>query len=226
MNRFVRKARILISSNSLPLPALRVLTLAAYPTISYGLRAAIEADDATQYAGDANEWRALPDALAERHVQVILADIDWSADDLDEAGGLAGLPPVLLLADGADAGFAALSQGFRGVLLRESGVAEIQAGLRSLAAGLAVIDPRILPLIQGAQVQHTSARDEIEQLSPREIQVLDLIARGYPNKAIALELGISEHTVKFHVGSVLTKLGAASRSEAVAIAMRHGMVTI
>jgi DNA-binding NarL/FixJ family response regulator len=203
-----------------------VLTLAAYPTISFGLRAAIEADDAAEYAGEAREWRDLPDALAGRQAHVILADIDWSGDDLEEAGGLAALPPVLLLADGVDAGFLALSHGFRGVLLRDGGVDEIQAGLRSLAAGLAVIDPRILPLIQGAPMRRAGEREELEALSPREIQVLDLIARGYPNKAIALELGISEHTVKFHVGSVLTKLGAASRSEAVAIAMRHGMVTV
>jgi DNA-binding NarL/FixJ family response regulator len=208
------------------MPELRVLTLAAYPTISYGLRAAIEADDAAEHAGDAGEWAALPELLAGGEVDAVLADIDWTDDDLEEAGGLAALPPVLLLADGVDAGFAALSAGFRGVLLRDSGVDEIQAGLRSLAAGLAVIDPRILPLIQRAPASPADAPGRIEQLSPREIEVLNLIARGYPNKAIALELGISEHTVKFHVGSVLTKLGAASRSEAVAIAMRHGMVTV
>lgn len=203
---------------------LRVLTLAAYPTISYGLRAALEADDLAEHAGDASEWSALPDALEGREVDAILADIDWTPEDLEEAGGLAALPPVLLLAEGEEAGAAALSEGFRGVLLRDSGVDEIQAGLRALVAGLAVIDPRILPLV--GRAPEPDGREQVDQLSPREIEVLNLIARGYPNKAIALELGISEHTVKFHVGSVLGKLGAASRSEAVAIAMRHGLVTV
>jgi DNA-binding NarL/FixJ family response regulator len=210
----------------------RVLTLAAYPTISYGLRAAVEAeghgepDSTLEFAGSHNEWRALPEAVESSGAMAVLADIDWSADDLDEAGGLAGLAPVLLLADGLDAGYAALTAGFRGVLLRDSGLDEIQAALRAVAAGLAVVDPRVLPLIQQPRAPSGPPDDDIEPLTPREAEVLELIARGYPNKAIAVELGISEHTVKFHVGSVLAKLGAASRSEAVAIAMRHGMVTV
>ncbi len=207
-------------------PVVRVLTLAAYPTISFGLRAVIDAGEAMVYAGSASEWRALPEAIAGREIQAILADIDWMADDLDDAGGLPALPPILLLADDEEAGFGALSAGFRGVLLRDSDVDEIVAGLRSLAAGLAIFDPRILPLLRSGSMPAPEAHEEIEVLSPREIEVLNLVARGYPNKAIALELGISEHTVKFHVGSVLGKLGAASRSEAVAIAMRHGMVAI
>ena len=204
----------------------RVLTLAAYPTISYGLRAAVDSDDALAYAGNVSEWLSLPERLADDDVQVILADIDWTADDLDESGGLAALPPVLLLAEDEDAGFAALAAGFRGVVLRDSGLDEILAALKALAAGLGVIDPRILPLVQDPPAHGNPGGTGFESLSPRETEVLELIARGYPNKAIALELGISEHTVKFHVGSVLAKLNAASRSEAVAIAIRDGMVTV
>lgn len=204
----------------------RVLTLAAYPTISYGLRAAIESDESLSYAGNVSEWAALSDRLADGDVGIILADIDWTEDDLREAGGLAGLPPVLLLAEDIDSGYAALATGFRGVLLRDTGVDEILSGIRALDAGLAAVDPRILTLVHDPSPQGGQAMADFEPLSPREIEVLDLIARGYPNKAIALELGISEHTVKFHVGSVLGKLNAASRSEAVAIAVRHGIVTV
>ncbi|CAN5807302.1 response regulator transcription factor [soil metagenome] len=204
----------------------RILTLAAYPTISYGLRAAIDSDESLAYAGNVSEWRALPERLADADVQLILADIDWSDDDLIGNGGLATMPPVLLLAEDEDAGYAALGAGFRGVLLRDRGVDEILAAINALVSGLAVVDPRILPLVQGPPAQRDRNATAFGPLSPREVEVLDLIARGYPNKAIALELGISEHTVKFHVGSVLAKLNAASRSEAVAIAIRNGMVTM
>jgi DNA-binding NarL/FixJ family response regulator len=147
-------------------------------------------------------------------------------DDLADVGGLAGVPPVLLLAEDVEAGYRALASGFRGVLLRDSVVEEMLAGIRALAAGLAVVDPRILPLLQSPPAPGNAPAQPFEALSPREIEVLNLIARGYPNKSIALELGISEHTVKFHVGSVLAKLNAASRSEAVAIAISQGMVTV
>ena len=203
-----------------------MLTLAAYPTISYGLRAAVESDEALSYAGNLNEWGLLPERLSDGDIQVILADIDWTEDDLSDAGGLASLPPVLLLAEDADAGYAALTAGFRGVLLRDSSVDEILAAIKTIAGGLAVIEPRILPLLRRTPTGSSPERAGIEPLSPREAEVLDLIARGLPNKAIALELGISEHTVKFHVGSVLGKFSAASRSEAVAIAIRHGMVKV
>jgi len=221
---FVRKDQTQISNSAPNRP--RVLTLAAYPTISYGLRAAIESDDALSYAGNLNEWTALAERLSDGDVQVILADIDWTDDDLAEAGGLDGVPPVLLLAEDVEAGYSALLAAFRGVLLRDSVVDEILAGIRALAAGLAVVDPRILPLIRARPPQLSTGTMSFDPLSPRETEVLNLIARGFPNKAVALELGISEHTVKFHVGSVLAKLNAASRSEAVAIAISHGMVTV
>ncbi len=178
------------------------------------------------YAGNVNEWAALPERLLDGGVAVILADIDWSEDDLSEAGGLAVLPPALLLAEDVDAGLQALASGYRGVLLRDSAVEELLAGLHALAAGLAALDPRILPHIQALPDASTGPAAPREALTPRETEVLNLIARGFPNKAIALELGISEHTVKFHVGSILGKLHAASRSEAVAIAISHGMVTV
>lgn len=203
-----------------------MLTLAAYPTISYGLRAAVESDETLSYAGNLSEWSALPERVADGDVAVILADIDWTLDDLVEAGGLANLPPVLLLAEDTDTGYQAVASGFRGVLLRDSAIDPMLAGIKALAAGLAAVDPRILPAMQAPAAPRALDDPALEPLSPREAEVLNLIARGYPNKAIALDLGISEHTVKFHVGSVLAKLNAASRSEAVAIAISRGIVAV
>jgi two-component system, NarL family, nitrate/nitrite response regulator NarL len=92
------------------------------------------------------------------------------------------------------------------------------------AAGLIVLDPTVA----GATGIHAHARTSPagESLTAREREVLELVAAGLPNKAIARELGISEHTAKFHVGSLLGKLGAGSRTEAVTLATRRGLLPI
>jgi DNA-binding NarL/FixJ family response regulator len=66
----------------------------------------------------------------------------------------------------------------------------------------------------------------VEPLTPREQQVLELLAEGLPNKAIAVRLGISDQTVKFHVASISAKLGATNRTEAVRLALRRGLLTL
>ncbi len=66
----------------------------------------------------------------------------------------------------------------------------------------------------------------MEQLTARELQVLQLLARGLPNKQIALQLGISEHTVKFHVSSIYARLGVSSRTEAVRRGVQQGLVVL
>ena len=77
-------------------------------------------------------------------------------------------------------------------------------------------------------IDRALASDEpiAEPLSPREREVLELVAEGLPNKAIAARLGISDQTVKFHVASISGKLGAANRTEAVRLAIRRGLITI
>jgi two-component system nitrate/nitrite response regulator NarL len=101
------------------------------------------------------------------------------------------------------------------------------AAIRAAAAGLLVQDPVQAGTGQSAE-GGGAATSLINDgfLSPREREVLALVASGLPNKAIARELGISDHTVKFHVSSLLTKLGAASRTEAVTLATRMGVLSL
>jgi DNA-binding NarL/FixJ family response regulator len=68
--------------------------------------------------------------------------------------------------------------------------------------------------------------EPVESLTPREIEVLELVAEGLPNKAVAARLGISDQTVKFHVASIAGKLGAANRTDAVRRAVRRGLITL
>ena len=92
--------------------------------------------------------------------------------------------------------------------------------LQAVARGLVVMDPGF------HRVRATVAAARMEALTPREVEVLALLATGLPNKLIAHHLGISEHTAKFHVTAVMTKLGASSRTDAVIRAARRGMVAL
>ena len=115
-----------------------------------------------------------------------------------------------------------LHAGARAVLPRDAESAEIRAAIEAAAAGLAVFGADELDLL----VPGSSAEDDhepaLEALSAREIEVLALMAQGLANK----RLGISEHTVKFHVSSILSKLGAATRTEAVTRGLRDGLLVI
>jgi DNA-binding NarL/FixJ family response regulator len=91
------------------------------------------------------------------------------------------------------------------------------------AARAAEIDADAI-LLSHTRTDHDETVDE--QLTPREVQVVELLAEGLPNKAIAARLGISDQTVKFHLASILGKLGAANRTDAVRRAVRRGLVTL
>ncbi|MSQ12482.1 MAG: response regulator transcription factor [Dehalococcoidia bacterium] len=113
-------------------------------------------------------------------------------------------------------------------LPRDVSGSELLAAVRAVCAGLVVIDPRV-----GARLLVTPASSDGapggiggEELTARERQVLQLVALGFANKEIAAQLAISDHTVKFHVAAILGKLGAASRTEAIHLSVRSGLVAL
>lgn len=134
--------------------------------------------------------------------------------------------PVVLLAD--DLGRArvrqALQNGVRSVLGREASAREIAAAVVSAAAGLTTLGAEQMDALLPAAELSDESEMINEPLTAREIEVLELLAEGTPNKEIARRLSISEHTVKFHVSSILGKLGAATRTEAVARGYREGLI--
>jgi DNA-binding NarL/FixJ family response regulator len=140
--------------------------------------------------------------------------------------GEAGLPVLALLPDPSHAADVWTAE-VRGLLLRDAPPASIVAALQAVAQGLAVLDQPLTGALHTSQSQ-PSGTDllPLEQLTPRELQVLQLLAEGLPNKAIARQLGISEHTVKFHVNAILGKLGAQSRTDAVVRATRLGLLLL
>ena len=129
--------------------------------------------------------------------------------------------PVLVLVSDAEHARALVRGGARGALAREASSEQVGAASIAVASGLYVFDRSTFsawsaPAPSGSQ----------PALTPRERQVLDLVASGLSNRAIADELGVSEHTVKFHVRSLLDKLGAETRADAVARAARRGVLTL
>jgi DNA-binding NarL/FixJ family response regulator len=104
--------------------------------------------------------------------------------------------------------------------------AQIAAAIEAAFSGLVVLHPSEVESLVQSQRGNEIPDALPEALTPREIEVLRLLAEGLGNKEIAARLGISEHTVKFHVASVMGKLGAGSRTEAVTLGIRRGVVLI
>lgn len=130
--------------------------------------------------------------------------------------------PVLALVSDEESTDRALEAGAQGVLLRTSGREMILSALLALHHGLLVADPALKPSVFSVR----TGLPEMGDLTPREHEVLLLVAEGLPNKGIADRLAITEHTVKFHVAALFSKLGAQSRTEAVVIAARKGILTV
>jgi NarL family two-component system response regulator YdfI len=132
--------------------------------------------------------------------------------------------PVVVLADLPEAPLlaAAFRSNIRGVLSPEASPEEIVAAITSAAAGLVTLQPAALELLAQGSRPASEALDD--PLTPRELEVLAMLAEGMSNKILAYRLGISEHTVKFHVTSILSKLQAGSRTDAVMQGIRRGLI--
>jgi DNA-binding NarL/FixJ family response regulator len=169
-------------------------------------------------------------------VVLVAADEQGEADFESfgwNAGGwnAAGVPIILLVENPARRISEALPAGVRGVLPRNVTAAEMIGAIEAVAAGLCVFHPSDVDSVsmlhpREADTVPEFAESLVERLTPREIEVLQLLSEGLGNKEIASRLNISEHTAKFHVASIMGKLGATSRTEAVTLGIRHGLVMI
>ena len=195
---------------------IRVVVAARSSVVRAGLESVVRSSSSLELAG-ALDWALINSA--EFEADVLLMD---PGDVLPEQSS----QPAVLLLDTSDAALvsAALRSGIRGVISREATSEEIESAIQAVHAGLVAITAGSLTeLLRDIR----PAADALaEPLSDRELEVLNLIAEGQSNKLIAHSLGISEHTVKTHVASILAKLGAGSRTEAVSQAIRRGLVML
>ena len=190
-----------------------------------------------EVAGSVASIGDLEDRLSDLPSDAILIDASRAPFEpfLDSliASGLTSDFSVVLLADSVSSGAseAALRSGVRAVLPGDVSPDQLVAALQAAASGLSVVHPAQIPAHVNHGYSSGSARSQAlmelaEPLTPRESEVLQMLASGLGNKEIAAKLAISDHTVKFHVTSILGKLGAATRTEAVTLGIRRGLVLL
>jgi DNA-binding NarL/FixJ family response regulator len=165
----------------------------------------VVADRSTGPGGDSEHSDASPDVLI----------LEQTGDDEEHDGNV-----ILLVDEEAPRPVASMGNGVRAVLPRSVDPHRLLAAIRAVAAGFLVSEPALRRPIP------PSSSPLVEHLTPREHDVLQYLAAGLSNKEIAQKMSISEHTVKFHVAAILGKLGASGRAEAVAVAMRNGLLMI
>jgi DNA-binding NarL/FixJ family response regulator len=206
-----------------------VLIVDDHAVVREGLRAFLQLQDGIEVAGEAGDGEeALEQALALRP-DVILMDLVMPK--LDGVGAMRELRArapesrVIVLTSFLDDErlLPAIQAGAAGYLLKNAEPAELARAIRAAHVGETIIDPTVASrLVQAIADGQRSPEDQT--LTRREREVLALIARGRSNKRIAFELGISEKTVKTHVGHVLAKLGVSDRTQAALVAVREGLV--
>ena len=205
---------------------LRVLIVASDPLARAGLVGLVDAVPRCTVVGQMAPEEDVVSGLDLYRPDVMVWDLGWDPEVAFEqlaALGKGSPPVVALLSDGAQ-GAEVIAAGARGLLPRDVDPESLETALVGVSRGLVVMAPGLVPspVSDGVPPQTLGAPD----LTPREREVLQLVAEGMGNKSIAHNLSVSEHTVKFHVNSILGKLGAQSRTEAVTQAARLGLLLL
>ena len=212
---------------------IRVLIFAPSPAARAGFEHLYSARD-IKVVDRVTQIDALADRVTEAEPDVVLLDASGESSDeiletLLESGLAADVSVVAILDDDAanEKSLDALRRGIRSVLPIDVTSDQLVATLHAAAAGLVVLHPSEVGAALSAAIRPPQPITDLpEPLTPREREVLQMLASGLGNKQIAARLNISEHTAKFHVASILGKLAAGSRTEAVALGIRRGLVLL
>ncbi|MEV3853220.1 response regulator transcription factor [Streptomyces sp. NPDC050095] len=218
---------------------IRVIIVDDQSMVRAGFAALLSAQSDIDVVGEAPDGKQGVDVCRSTHPDVVLMDVRMPEMDglaatrelLDPPPGVVHRPKVLMLTtfDVDDYVYAALRAGASGFLLKDAPPADLISAVRVVAAGEALLAPTVTKrLIEDFARTRPTRRDRSPQLNgltPRELEVLELIARGLSNQEIAQKLVLAEQTVKTHIGRVLAKLGLRDRAQAVIFAYESGLVS-
>ena len=200
----------------------RVLIVGEDPLARGGLTVLLAAEPGLTVLGQAAPGAQTQAAVATLQPEAVLWDLGASPSTIPAQ--LSAVPAVVALVTDGELAAEALAAGARGALPREAGADRIAAALRAAAHGLVTLDEGFSSAV--LRPQAPASDPLIEPLTPREIEVLQLLSEGLSNRVIGDRLGISEHTAKFHVNAILGKLGAQGRTDAVVRAARLGLILL
>ncbi|WP_069804448.1 response regulator [Thermogemmatispora onikobensis] len=215
---------------------IRILLADDHPVVREGLRAVLETQpDLTVVAEAANGAETIAQARV-THPDIVLLDLEMPVlDGVEAIRHLLELEPrprviVFTAFDNDERILHAVQAGASGYLLKGAPREEIFQAIRVTMGGGSLLQPvvasKLLRQVSQQSNGPQAASYPYEPLTERELEVLRLLAQGLPNKEIAARLVISERTAKFHVSSIMNKLGATNRTEAVALAAQRGLITL
>jgi two-component system, NarL family, response regulator YdfI len=212
---------------------IRVLIVATSAITQSGIENVLRNGGSLQIVGAISGYGSLAESVEELQPDVVIAEISGQQRALpEELARLAEESPlgIVLLVDesSAERDAEALRAGVRAIVPRSVSRSAIVAAAEAVGSGFAVVPHEELEnlLRETAIPRRTGTPPLVEALTAREVEVLGMMVEGWGNKEISTRLGISEHTVKFHVASIMGKLNATSRTEAVTLGIRHGLVML
>ncbi|MEH2320512.1 response regulator transcription factor [Nostoc sp.] len=205
-------------------PLIQVLIADDHVMVAQGLTILLESQSDIRVIGRASNGREAIDLFGQHQPDIVLMDLR-----MPEMSGVEATIAicaefkqariiVLTTYDGDEDIYRGLRAGAKGYLLKDAEAQELLSAIRAVHAGQQYIPPAV-----GAKLVE---RMGISELSNRELEVLNLMARGKNNQEISAELSISESTVKFHTKNIMSKLGASDRSQAIITALKRGVITI
>ncbi|MEH2124434.1 response regulator transcription factor [Nostoc sp.] len=210
---------------------IRVMVVATSPVVRAGLSTVVTTNPRLTVVGSASDLDVLASEVGQLQPDVVLVDLSGNFQQavwekllvIQEQQYPLGIIVIVEELDSIDLE-TALRSGIRGILPSNSTTeSEIVAAVEAIAFGLLVLHPDAVELLS---IREKVVTNPVQSLTPREIEVLGMLGSGLGNKAIAKRLHISEHTVKFHLSSIFQKLSVSSRTEAVAVGVRLGLIML
>ena len=208
--------------------AIRTLLVAASAVRRAGLETLLQAIPDLKLVGSLQSAASLPQYVRDLQPDVVVVDLHQESNAAVPDPGVSGTPMVILVDDPDPVWVAdTLRSGVRAMLPRDVGSHELLLSIHAARGELVLLDSQVATELASQVRPRAAASDAaLEALTPRELEVLRMLAEGLGNRQMAAHLGISDHTVKFHISSILDKLGAASRTEAVTMGIRMGLILL